>query len=71
MWFPAAAPSAEQHALLIRDGEVYIFESAICAVRVGKRHILHFDHMPTAFHTISAARNAAKNTIVRKSADLI
>ena len=69
--FPAAAPSAQQDALPIGYRQTDVFQPTIRTVRVGKRHILKFDHTPTAFHTISAARNAVKSTIVRKSADLI
>ena len=69
--FPATTPSAQQDALPIGYRQAYVFQPTVRTVRIGKRHILKFDHTPTAFHTISAARKAVKSTIARKSADLI
>ena len=67
----AAGAPAEQDALSVRNGEVNMLQPSVRAVRIGKGHILKFDHTPTAFHTISPVRNAANRTSTRKSAACI
>ena len=67
----AAAAAAEQDALPVRDGETDIFQAALCAVGIGEGHVPEFDHAPTAFHAISAARNAANSAMTSQSAGRI
>ncbi len=64
----AAAPTAEQNTLPVRNREINMLKTAVCMVGIVKGHILKFDHTNTSFHINSAIKNAKNSAIARKSA---
>ena len=66
-----AVAAAEQDELSVRDGEDDVIQAAVRAVRVGEGHVPEVYHTATAFHTSSAAGNAASRIITAQSAGRI
>ena len=66
-----AVAAAEQDELSVRDGEDDVIQTAVRAVRVGEGHVPEAYHTATAFHTSSAAGNAASRIITAQSAGRI
>lgn len=66
-----AVAAAEQDELSVRDGEDDVIQAAVRAVRVGEGHVPEVYHTDTAFHTSSAAGNAASRIITAQSAGRI